>query len=207
MTQPDLPPQPNESDEVRALRALARIAGWAVTHTTDGTHALHSLHKIPATNGYGRAVDLADRSGPGYDTTQLLAINEQVLQLVPLQMISELIYAGPHAICVKNGILLDGKNGRLTALEVYGETVLDEHHNHVHLGVIPGFRYNGAQEVASPMADDPNLPNITGPVMFTVAGWDASGRCQGYYIFSQKTGELHAFGPGAVFYGRSEVTA
>lgn len=145
MTQPDIPIQPGETPVTAALRSFAAVAGWCVTHTTDGAHAKASLHYS------GRAVDLADRSGPGWDTDQLLAINEGVLQLMPLAMISELIYAGPHGICVKNGVILDGLSGRLTALGVYGKAVLDEHHNHVHLGVISGFSYHGAQTAAPPV--------------------------------------------------------
>lgn len=199
MTQADLPPQANESDEVRALRALAAVAGWCVTFTTNGAHAATSLHKVKATNGYGRAVDLADRAGPGVDTVALLAINEGVRRLVPAPLIAELIYAGPGGICMKDGQVVGG-------LSVYGDAVMAEHHNHVHLGVTPGFIYNGAQEVTTPMPDDPNLPNIIGPVEFAIAGSDANGVCTGYYVFSHATGELHSFGPGAKFYGRSEVT-
>jgi hypothetical protein len=198
--QPDVAVQANESDEVRALRQLAAIAGWCVTATTNGAHAENSLHKVKATNGYGRAVDLASRTAAGWDTEALLRINEAVLQLLPLSMISELIYAGIGGICVKNGRLVDG-------YAVYGPLVMAAHHNHVHLGVIPGFTYNGSQEVAHPMPDnDPNLPDIVGPVAFAIAGSDSNGVCQGYYIFSHATGELHSFGPGAKFYGRSEVT-
>lgn len=192
MTQPDIAVQPYETPVTAALRALAKFAGWAVTHTTDGVHAKASLHYV------GRAVDLADRSGPGTDTDQLLTINERVPQLLPLSMITELIYAGPGNVCVNNGRIVNG-------MSVYGPEVMAEHHNHVHLGVVSSFTYNGAQEVTTPMPDnDPNLPDITGPVMFQ-AGFDQAGICQGYFIFSEATGELHAFGPGAKFYGRSEV--
>lgn len=188
MTQADIAVQPGETPVTAALRTLARIAGWCVTHTTDGGHAQSSLHYC------GRAVDLAARSGPGSDTSQLLAINEQVIQLLPLSMISELIYAGPGAICVKNGKVISGA-------AVYGAATLTEHHNHVHLGVIEGFTYNGGS-----MPDDPNLPNITGPVTLHLCV-DSTGNCTGYYIFSEKTAELHSFGDGAKihFYGRSEV--
>jgi hypothetical protein len=192
MTQPDIPLQSNETPVTAALRTLAGVAGWCVTHTTDGVHAQASLHYV------GRAVDLADRAGPGTDTSALLAINHQVLQLLPLSMISELIYAGADAICVNNGRIVNG-------MSVYGPQVMAEHHNHVHLGVIPTFTYNGSQEVAVP-DNDPNLPDIVGPVQFAIAGSDVGGVCQGYYIFSHATGELHSFGPGAKFYGRSEVT-
>jgi hypothetical protein len=191
MAQPDIPTQPGETDVTAALRTLAGVAGWCVTHTTDGTHAKASLHYS------GRAVDLADRAGPGTDTSALLAINEQVIRLVPLSMISELIYAGPGNVCVNNGRIVNG-------MSVYGPAVMAEHHNHVHLGVIADFTYNGSQEVAVP-DNDPNLPDIVGPVEFAIAGSDPGGNCTGYYIFSHATGELHSFGPGAKFYGRSEV--
>jgi len=195
--QADIPIQPNESDEVRALRQLAQIGGWCVTHTTDGRHAENSLHKIKATNGYGRAVDLAAREAPGWDTEALLRINEQVLQVLPLSMISELIYGGLGGICVKNGRIVD-------CLTVYGPIVMAAHHNHVHLAVIAGFTYNGSQGV--PMPDNPDLPNITGPVSLHLCV-DSNGNCTGYYIFSEKTAELHTFGDGAKihYYGRSEV--
>lgn len=193
MTQRDISVQKNETPVTAALRRLAGIAGWAVMHTTDGGHTKTSYHYV------GRAVDLAAREGPGVDTTRLLAIDEAVIQLVPLSMISELIYSGPDNVCVQNGRIVNG-------MSVYGPDVMSRHHNHVHLAVVAGFTYNGSQEVAVP-DNDPNLPDITGPVQFAVAGSDADGNCTGYYIFSQKTGELHSFGPGAKFYGRSEVTS
>jgi hypothetical protein len=195
---PDTPVRPDESDEVRALRALAGIIGCAVTSTTGDAHARRSLHYAVGTNGIGRAADFASREGPGRDTSQLLAINEAVIRLIPLSMLSEVIYGGPGGICVKNGKMVNG-------MAVYGPTTMQAHHNHVHVGVIPGFRYQGSQEVVRPMADnDPNLPDIIGPVQLTVL-FDNAGTCTGYMIFSEATGELHAFGPGARFYGRSEV--
>ena len=51
--------------------------------------------------------------------------------------------------------------------------------------------------------DDPNLPNLPDIKWFLpIVGSD--GVCKGYYIVSSD-GQLHAFGPGAPFYGRSEV--
>lgn len=188
MTQPNIPVQPGETDVTAGLRQLAALMDWCVTHTTDGVHAIGSLHYS------GRAVDLADRAGPGADTPALLHVAEQVIHLVPLSMISELIYAGPGNVCVHNGQIVDG-------LAVYGAATMAGHHNHVHLGVVPSFTYQGG---STPVPDDPNLPNITGPVQLEVLT-DQAGNCTGYYIFSQKTGELHAFGPGTKFYGRSEV--
>lgn len=192
MTQRDLPVQPDETPVTAALRALAGIMGWAVTSTTDGAHTKTSYHYT------GRAVDLAARSGPGVDTSELLSINESIIQVLPLSMITELIYSGPGNFCVKDGKIVDGR-------KVYGREVMARHHNHVHLAVVADFTYNGSQEVTVP-DNNPDLPDITGPVYFAIAGSDSNGVCQGYYIFSHATGELHSFGPGAKFYGRSEVT-
>lgn len=195
MTQRDLPVRPDETAVTAALRRLAGIMGWAVMHTTDGAHSATSYHY--AKSG-ARAVDLAARSGPGVDTSELLAINEGVIQVIPLSMISELIYGGPGNVCVKNGKIVDG-------MVAYGPIVMSRHRNHVHLAVVATFTYNGSQEVTMP-DNDPNSPDITGPVQFATAGFNQDGVCTGYYIFSHATGELHSFGPGAQFYGRSEVT-
>lgn len=53
------------------------------------------------------------------------------------------------------------------------------------------------------MADNADVPNITGPLTFHPIV-DMNGICQGYYVFSPSTGEVHAHGPGAKYYGRSE---
>ncbi len=76
-----------------------------------------------------------------------------------------------------------------------------DHSDHVHVAVPIGTVL--AKEILV-VPDDPNLPNITGPVSFHPI-FGADGKCTGYYIFSTKTGELHSFGPGAPYYGRSEV--
>lgn len=51
------------------------------------------------------------------------------------------------------------------------------------------------------MADDPKLPNIEGPLSFHPV-FDSTGTVKGYYIFSTRTGELHAY--GVPYLGRSE---
>lgn len=191
MTQRDLPVQPDETGVTAALRRLAGIMGWAVTHTTDGAHSTTSYHYA------GRAVDLAAREGPGWDTSALLTINERIIQVLPLSMISELIYSGPGNTCVKDGRVVAG-------LAAYGPAVMSRHHDHVHLAVVATFTYNGSQEVSVAPDNDPNLPDIVGPVQLQVL-FDAAGTCTGYFIFSHATGELHSFGPGARFHGRSEV--
>jgi hypothetical protein len=59
------------------------------------------------------------------------------------------------------------------------------------------------QNQETPMADNPDLPNIEGPLQLVVVA-DQAGNATGYYIFSVSTGELHSFGPGAKYFGRSE---
>lgn len=165
--------------------------------TTNGSHSENSLHKtLDATGGRGRAIDLASFSGPGSNTNELLKINKDILTVIPLQFIRELIYSGPGGICVRNGVIVSG-------MAVYGPTVMAAHHNHVHLAVVKGFIYQGGN-----MPDDPNLPNIKGPVSLHVV-FDSSGVVTGYYIFSQSTAEVHAFGDGnkVKYMGRSEVVA
>jgi hypothetical protein len=149
MTQTSIPVQPHETAVTAALRTLAAVAGWCVTATTNGQHATSSLHYV------GRAVDLASLAGPGTDTAQLLDINHAVMHLLPLSMISELIYAEAGAICVHDGKIVDG-------LAVYGAETMHQHHNHVHLGVIPTFTYSGPAPPALAPAPAPQ-PTI-GPV-------------------------------------------
>lgn len=189
--QADIPLQPRETPVTGALRRYAGLMGWCVTHTTDGIHARQSYHYV------GQAVDLADRAGPGRDTEQLLSIDHTIVSTLPHSMILELIYAGPGGICIRNGAVVNGD-------ATFGAATMAEHHDHVHLAVVPTFTYNGSQEVPRPMADDPNIPNLPDILGFYPVINTQTGECTGYYILA-KDGELHAFGPGAKFYGRSEV--
>lgn len=56
----------------------------------------------------------------------------------------------------------------------------------------------------TPMPDDPTLPNLPDIKFFIPVINTQTGEATGYYIVSSD-GQLHAFGPGAPFYGRSEV--
>lgn len=67
--------------------------------------------------------------------------------------------------------------------------------------ILAGMPSPNAGEVVNPV---PDIPQITGPVEFHMVV-SSDGRCTGYYIVSTKTGEIHAWGPGAVFHGRSDV--
>jgi hypothetical protein len=189
--QRSIPVQPGETAVTAALRRLADIAGWAVTSTTNGAHSRTSYHY---TRNGARAVDYASLDGPGRDTAQLLEINHAIIRLTPLSMITELIYGGPGNICVKDGRIVDGQRA-------YGPVVMDRHRDHVHLAVIDSFTYNGGPELPG---DDPNLPNLPDIMGFYPVVNTSTGMANGYYILSSD-GQLHAFGPGAPYFGRSEV--
>lgn len=176
MTQRDTPVRSDESDEVRALRKLAQIAGWCVTSTTGGTHAPTSWHYAPGTDGKGLAVDLASRVAPG-DIGGMLAINDQIIQMIPLSMIKELIFAG--GVCVKNGHIVDG-------LRTFGRDVLAAHGYHVHLAVVRGFTYTGGPEMP---ADDPNKVNLNAPIV----GMAATPTGKGFWLCAADGG-VFAFG-------------
>lgn len=174
MVQRDAPVQADETAVTAALRVYAGLMGWAVTSTTGGAHSATSWHYS------GHAVDLADRDGPGWDSFQLLTIDETIVRTIPLSMIRELIYAGPGNVCVKNGRIVDGA-------AVYGPTVMGRHHNHVHLAVIDTFTYNNPEE---PMAaDDPNRQNLNAPCV----GIAATPTGKGFWLAGADYG-VFAFG-------------
>lgn len=56
------------------------------------------------------------------------------------------------------------------------------------------------------VADNPDLPNLPDIKFFVPIVNAQTGECRGYYIVAAD-GQLHAFGPGAPFYGRSEVAS
>ena len=92
----------------------------------------------------------------------------------------------------------------------YGPATWADHLDHVHVAVPRGTFLTPLSHPFRTMEggimpdDNPDLANITGPVSLHVLQ-NAAGECTGYYIFSEATGELHSFGPGAKFWGRSEV--
>lgn len=131
----------------------------------------------------GLATDLAGPS-PSRISQQLLDIFEA---FAPVEhMLYELIYSGaPYNI----------KNGQRVS-----RYAVNDHWNHVHVAVDQGVLLP-RREPAVP--DDPNTPNLT-DLAFFVPIVDANGVCTGYYMVSS-TGEVHTWGPGAKFYGRSEI--
>jgi hypothetical protein len=184
MSQRDIDPQLGETPVTAALRVLAGIMGWAVTSTTNGAHTKTSYHYS------GRAVDLAARSGPGVDTDELLAIDEGIIQVVPLSMISELIYGGPGNVCVQNGRMVNG-------MSVFGPAVMGRHRDHVHLAVVSDFTYTGPEVTIMP-ADDPNRTNVNAPIV----GMAATPSGKGYWLVAADGG-VFAFGD-ATYMGNVE---
>lgn len=163
------------------------LAGRGVRHgaptegqTTGGKHATNSLHYTGRARDYGRS------------DSDLVGILDVLLPFAvgPDHVIQELFGL---AVYWKHGAILH-PSAELRAA----------HQNHVHVGLRAGRVMPSPRQEAPMPADDPALPNITGPVeLHLVVG--ATGVCTGYYLFSPTTGELHAYGPGATFHGRSEA--
>lgn len=174
-------------------RVTATTGKYVSTSNPCSPHTPSSNHCQPGTGGTGLAIDIAE---PHYssNTPGLLAIFKA---FAPVEKkLSELIYSGA-SYSIKNGLRVP-------------RYAVSSHWDHIHVAVprgtllLPQTIIHDEGVVTLP--DDPNLPNITGPVSFHPI-CNSAGECTGYYIFSNKTGELHSFGPGAKFYGRSEVTA
>lgn len=62
---------------------------------------------------------------------------------------------------------------------------------------------NDQNEEDQAVADNPELHNIEGPLQLQIM-FDQAGECTGYAILSVMTGELHGYGPGWRYWGRSE---
>lgn len=184
MTQASIPVQPGETDVTAALRQMANIMGCAVMATTNGAHAKQSYHYS------GQAVDLAATSGPSYDSYALLDINEQIIRLIPMQMILELIYSGPGNVCIRNG-----------RPYAYGGAVMSRHHNHVHLAVVSTFTYTGGTMPAA--ADDPTRSNANAPIVGGMAAYNDTGDIKGYILIGADGGTFH-FGAGVPQHGNME---
>lgn len=161
-----------------------------------------SYHEHKGTDGLGLAVDFA-APAPGVSATT----SEQMLEiyrafLVVAHQLAELIYSGPGVtVAVKNGRRVDGA-------AVYGPLVWPDHRDHVHVAVPRGiFLSHPARTMKENlMADDPNLPNLPDIAGFYPVINSTTGEATGYYLLA-KNGELHAYGPGARFFGRSEVVS
>lgn len=177
------------SRETDGIIAFMRTSGvpHRVTATTNGRHSPGSYHYLQGTGGVGLAVDLA---GPvsSVDSPALLAIYKTLA--AHGHLLAELIYSGPGGGYWKHGV----------QVSPYATA---SHHNHVHVAVERGIFLDvlAPFKRTTPVPDDPNLPNIEGPLSFHPV-WDSAGNVKGYYIFSTRTGELHAY--GVPYFGRSE---
>lgn len=181
---------------------------YRVTDVNGPGHATGSYHYAKGTGGDGLAVDFGGAvPGVGPVTApQMGAIYREFLNVAG--QLAELIYSGadvdgrPVTVAVKNGRRVDGAS-------FYGPATWKDHFDHVHVAVPRGtFLSHPFTTLMSGglMADDPNLPNLPDIAGFYPVVNSTTGECTGYYILA-KDGELHAFGPGAKFYGRSEVVS
>lgn len=179
------------SAEVLGIIAAVRATGvpHRVTDIDSPGHIKGSWHYRLGSGGAGLAVDFAGPV-PSRDSDALAAVYEALEPYGPLT--AELIYSGPGGGFWKNG-------QRVPPYSAAG------HHDHVHVAVPVGTILHTPapdQEVII-VPDDPNLPNIEGPLTFHPI-FTADGIATGYYIFGTMTGEVHSHGPGAKYYTRSE---
>jgi hypothetical protein len=160
-----------------------RIGPPTVGQTTGGRHTSTSYHYAGQARDYGRS---------NSDLRGILAA------LLPHA-------TGPAAPIVELfGLDVYCKNGRRITPSA---GLRDSHQDHVHVALRPG----GALPVPLPLehkedqavADNPEIHNIEGPLQIHVLA-DQEGNCTGYAIFSISTGELHGYGPGWRYWGRSE---
>lgn len=184
-------PRVRLSREVEALIAFVDATGLPhrVTSTIGGRHAPSSRHYADGTDGKGLAVDLA---GPERGDTKAMTAIYRVL-LTQADQLHELIFWAP-------GVDTLVRRRTRVVPSVYDPSVLTQHRSHVHVSVDKGV-FLDMPEVAVPDAEE--LPNLVDLKFFIpVVGTD--GKCTGYYMVSS-TGEVHGWGPGAPYHGRSEV--
>lgn len=184
--------------EVQGMIALLRnlVVPHRVTDiNTPGIHTAGGYHYKAGTNGDGLAIDAAATVPYALDPVAARAGMLTICKtLEPYErQFAELICSHlPYSI----------KDGRRV-----GRYAISAHWNHIHLAVNRGtfLAYVKPSLEVSVVPDDPNIPNITAPIEFHPVINHQTGECTGYYIVSLKTGEIHAWGPGAKFHGRSEV--
>ena len=180
------------SAETDALEAFLNNTGLPhkVTCTTGGVHAPNSYHYR------GLAVDFAGPV-PTRDSAALLNICAAFEKIE--SRLAELIYAGaPYQI----------KNGRRVAPSFYGVTTMANHHDHVHVAVESGFRWNAPTQKVTPMWDPPEcfVAALDAPekgvwllkadgAIFALGGADYKGAANGKpYFVGRKAARLEASG-------------
>lgn len=170
-----MPPFATDSDEVHALIAYARDSGVPFVVTCTTNHSQHttsgniSRHVQAGTHGQGLAVDFAGPSG-GHDTKELESI-WAVFHGASARLY-ELIFAGHQ--CIKNG-----------KPYTYPPSVMQGHHNHVHVSVNKGvmlrWDHIPTTREASHMLNKPACKVLPTPTE------------QGYYIVAEDGG-VFSFG-------------
>lgn len=183
--------------EVKGILAL--LQSWAVPHRVtdiDGPgHATGSFHYGAGTGGDGLAVDVAGRIPyalhPAQARADMLAICARLKPYEP--NLAELICS--H-------LTYSVKNGKRVA-----RIAVAAHWDHIHIAVHKGTvlhrQPRPVEVIIVPDPNNPDLPDIQGPLQLAVLQ-DQDGMCTGYAIMSTVTGELHGWGPGWKYYGRSE---
>lgn len=193
------------SREVQSVIDFVESTGlpYRVSDISGPGHATGSYHYAPGTGGVGLAVDLAG-AVPGVTPTTVAQMGGIYRALLTVAShLAELIHNGPGTgTAIHNGRPVDGAT-------FYGPVTWADHHDHVHVAVPRGtflepLSHPPGTVQEGPMADDPNLPNLPDIAGFYPVVNTTTGECTGYYILA-KDGELHAYGPGAPYYGRSEV--
>lgn len=161
-----------------------RVGAPTLGQTTGGEHAKGSYHYRGLARDYGRS-----KSDMPAIITELLPF-----AVGPDHRLAELFGSSTYW---KDGGLITPSKGLFHA-----------HQDHVHVALRPGAQLPKPAKAVPPLEvkmNAPDVPDITGPVVLHVIV-DQAGHCTGYYVISPTTGEIHAYGPGAPFYGRSEVT-
>ncbi len=176
---------------VRLIRSFG--VPHRITDVNGPGHSRTSYHYVRGTGGRGTAIDIAgavpysvDRAG---STVAMLVICSL---LEPYE---------PHIteLCCSH---LDYSIAAGRRVPRYA---VADHWDHIHLAVTPGtflVSPDPPPEVIV-VPDNPDLPNIEGPLQLALLQ-TTEGFCTGYAIFSISTGELHGYGPGWKYYGRSE---
>lgn len=195
------------SREVQAIIDFVDAARvpYRVTDVDGPGHADGSYHYAKGTGGVGLAVDFGGATlGVTPATAAQMAVIYRELSNVAGQL-AELIYSGldvdgrPVTMAVHGGRRVNGAS-------FYGPAVWRDHFDHVHVAVTRGtfLSHPFSTLKGGAMADNPDLPNLPDIKFFWPVVNTQTGHCTGYYIVSSD-GQLHAFGPGAPYYGRSEV--
>lgn len=184
------------SHESKALIALIRSFGipHRITAINDPGHSRDGWHYADGTAGEGTAIDFAGPIPYWHSPVSSGAIMLQICERLE-----------PHY-----GDIAELICSHLDFSIVHGEKksrrAVKSHWNHGHLAVRPGVFLAPVEEPmeVTVVPDNPDLPNIEGPLTFHPVINTNTGECRGYYIFSTATGELHAWGEGAPYMGRSE---